>query len=156
MIIAAVVLFAFGMAFLAAHYGVNTAIDQMLLTIQINETPEVVTTLTATKDLTSRFDYVLFGLFIGLMLAVMISGWFIGGNPFFMFIYFGIVSVAVVVSAVLANGWETMSQSATFAATVGSFPITNHLLNFLPLYIGIMGFIGIVAMFAKPVLRPGE
>jgi hypothetical protein len=100
-------------------------------------------------------DYVIFGLFIGLVLALLITAWFIGGNPVFMFLYFIFVVLAVVMSAILSNVWESYSGNSVFGLTIASFPITNNLLSYLPLYIGIVGFIGVVAMFAKPYLGGG-
>src|SRR3990172_5790523 len=102
------------------------------------------------NTVTSRLDYVIFGLFIGLVLALIITAWFIGGEPIFMFIYFMFVVIAVIISAVLSNAWEQFTGSAIFGLTIAAFPITNNLLSNLPLYSGIIGFVGVVAMFAKP------
>lgn len=149
----AVVVFTFAIAFLAGHYALNQGLSRMINTTQINETPEAVAALQDAQDLTSRFDYIVFALFIGLGLALIITGWFIGGNPIFAAIYFLVIVIAVVLSAIFANVWETVTQTATFGSTLSSFPLTNNLLLLLPIYIAVVGFIGLVVMFAKPYIQ---
>lgn len=149
----AVLIFGFGIAFFAAHYALNESLDAMIENPVINQTNESVTALQDAKDLTARFDYILFALFIGLVLALIITGWFIGGQPIFMFIYFIVVVIATILSAVLSNVWDTVVSTVSFASDISAFPITNHLISNLPIYIAIVGFIGIVVMFAKPALQ---
>lgn len=152
-LLVAVLIFVFGIGFLIIHYAMTTAVDAMTGNTEINSSSNAVSSLNAVKTVTlARLDYVIFGLFIGLVLGLLISGWFVGGHPIFMFIYFIVVIIGVVISAFMANFWETISQSSTFLATTASFPITNHLLLYLPIYVGIVGFIGVVVMFAKPYM----
>jgi hypothetical protein len=44
-----------------------------------------------------------------------------------------------------------MSTNPTFILTIVKFPLMNNVLMNLPIYISIVGFIGLVAMFAKPM-----
>ena len=152
----AVTIFVLGIAFYATHYAINNSIDKMLNITQINGTSETVDAFESTKTLTNRLDYIVLAVFIGLILALIISSWFIGGNPIFMFIYALIVIIGVILSAVLANAWETYSTTPALASTITSFPITNHLLSYLPIYAAVIGFIGIVVMFAKPFVANQE
>jgi hypothetical protein len=143
-------IFTFGMGFFVIHYAFGTITDAMIAIPEINQSTDAVTAFEGVQEITSRLDYVVFGLFFGLVLALIITGWFIGGNPIFMFIYFIVVVLGTVLGFVLANVWETISQSAQFGTTVVSFPLTNNLLLNLPVYTIVVGFIGIVVMFAKP------
>jgi hypothetical protein len=155
-IMIAVVLFIFAIGFFVMHYAVNTTINSMLNIPEINSSNATATALQGAKALTNRMDYVIFGLFIALLLSLLITSWFISGYPIFMFIYFIVTVLAVVFSTILSNVWETVSTDiTTFSTTVNSFPITNHLLNNLPIYIAIAGFVGIVVMFAKPYTQAG-
>lgn len=144
--------FLFAVVFLTSHYTLNQAFDRLQNNTVINASQPTVTVLDSAQDLTSRFDYIIFAIFITLALALIITGWFIGGHPIFMFIYFIIVVVGTVLGAVFANAWETISTKAIFAVTLSSFPLTNHILNALPIYTAIIGFIGIVVMFGKPFI----
>ena len=142
--------FAFALGFFILHFALNTTITAIIAVPEVNQSAGAVESFQAVSSMTERFDYIVFGLFIGLTLALIISGWFVGGYPIFMFLYFIVIVVSVVLSAGLSNVWETVSQSAQFGMTVVSFPIANNLLLNLPLYVAVVGFIGITVMFVKP------
>ena len=149
-----VLLFSFAVAMLIAYYMVNTTTDYMLNMTEINQSNATTTVLQAGKDLTNRLDYVFFGLFIGLTLALIITGYFIGGMPIFMFLYFIVIVISVILSSILSNVWEDIGTlSVLGAAQVSGFPITTHVMNQLPIYMAVIGIIGMVMMFAKPFLQ---
>lgn len=151
-VVIAIMLFTFSIAFFVVHFVFSTITDDMINIPTINETSEVVIAFEGVQETVGRLDYLIFGLFIAFTLALIISGWFIGGIPIFMFIYFIVVVISVVLSTVLANTWETISQASVFGTTITAFPITNNLMLNLPIYISIIGFIGIIVMFAKPMV----
>ena len=145
-----VILFSFGVGFFAIHYMMNTTVDTMLGTTAINTSNATVTALETVKTTADRMDYILFGLFIGLVLSIIVTSWFIGGHPIFMFAYFVIATIAIILATIFANVWDDISNMVIFGTTLVHFPLTNHILVNLPLYIGIIAFIGMVTMFAKP------
>jgi len=155
-ILIVILVFAFSIGLFATHYMINESIDQILNNTEINSSSTTVDVFQSGKEVTQRFDYVVFGLFIGLVLALIVTGWFVGGNPIFMFIYFMIVTIATTISAVLANAWESFSQASVFGTNVTNFPITNHLLSYLPIYAAIIGLLGLIVMFAKPFMSQEE
>ena len=155
-ILIGVLVFAFGIAFFSSHYMLNQAFDKTLNTSVINDSAYVSDALRATKDLTSRFDYIVFAIFMGLGLALIITGWFIGGNPIFSFVYFLVIVIGVVMSTIFANVWEQISQTTVLTSSLASFPLTNNLLLLLPVYIAVVGFIGLVVLFAKPYVGNQE
>jgi hypothetical protein len=133
----------------------NAAIQKMILTPQVNESRGAVQALEGTQKTILRFDYVVFGIFIGLCLALIITGWFVAGNPIFTFIYILVIVFGVAISAVLSNVWVQMTSSidaVTSPSLLASFPISNQLMINLPLYSAIIGFLGLIVMFAKPNL----
>ena len=83
-----ILVFAFGIAFFAVFFISTQVTNQMLSIPVINSSASTVEVLQAQSNVTSKMDYIIFGLFIGLILALMISGWFVGGHPLFMAIYF--------------------------------------------------------------------
>lgn len=147
------ILFVVAMVIFVFHFVSNTMIDQMISNPQINATNSTVTALRDTQDVTDRFDYVIFAFFIGLALALLITGWFIGGNPIYMFIYFIVVIIGTVVGGVLSYVWGLVSQASVFNATLLSFPITDHIITNLHYYIAVLGMIGMIVMFAKPAFQ---
>lgn len=146
----AVLLFFFAFAFFIGNYVLNTSIDSMLNVSEINGTQGTVDSLEAGKAVLSRLDGILFTVFMGLVLSLIITGWFVGGYPIFMAIYVIGIVLTVVISTILSNFWETTTGMTVFGNTLAAFPITNHLMLYLPYYMSVVGFIGLVVMFAKP------
>src|SRR3990167_7717834 len=119
---------------------------------QINESQP---TTTALKDartvINSRLDKITFVFMIGLLLAAIITGWLVGNNALYLFIYFLILVIFIIVSAILSFVWDKLTTSSSHLATVMQYlPVTNHIIGNLPLYITIIGFIGMIVSFAKP------
>ncbi len=152
----AVSLFAFALVAFLANFLLSTGVDKMLEIPEINEsTPTRNALISADTVASTKFDQLVLGLFIGFILAMIITSWIVGGNPVFMFIYFIIVVISVILSMVLANTWESVTQASIFGTTINNFPIANHILSYLPLYIAIMGILGLIVMFAKPFMSGG-
>jgi len=147
-----IVVFIIALASFVMNFFGNTAIDKMLDIPEINSSSETVTALQSAESVNNRFDYVVFGVFMAFLLAVMITGWLIGGNPLFMFVYFIIIVVGVLLAVVFANTWETIANASVFGTTVMNFPVTNHLLLNFPIYAAVIGVLGLVVMFAKPFI----
>lgn len=152
-ILTVAMLFTLGIGFLVAHYALNTTVDSMIGISAINSSNGTTTTLQATKTLTDRMDYIITGVLIGMALAIIITSYFVGGHPIFMVIYFIAVVIGVIFSMGLSNIWEDVSLTAPISASLSAFPITNHILLHLPIYLVAVSFIGFIAMFAKPYVE---
>lgn len=149
-ILVGALVFVFALGFFAINFMVGTVTDSMIDIPEINQSEGAVSMFSALDDTMDRLDWVVFGVFIGLSFALIITGWFVGGYPVFMFLYFIVNVVSVVLSAVLSNVWETFTQSVSFGSTIVNFPLSNNLLLNLPIYVSAVAFLGIVVMFAKP------
>ena len=132
----------------------GTTIYNGLVTAPVvaGSTPTV-SALGGINTVTARFDFMALGVFIGLILGTIITGWLVGGHPLFMLGYILVVAITVSITAVLANSWEQITAFSQFATTLTTFPIANHLVLYLPLYVSVVGFIGIIVMFAKPMFQ---
>lgn len=150
-----VFIFVLGAAFFISHFIFNTAIDAMIANPQVNASNGTVTALKGTAGLTEKFDYVTMACFIALAIAMIITGWFVGGEPIYMVLYFIIVIVGVVAGGILSWFWGQFSQASVFGATLASFPLTDNILSNLHIYVAVLGVIGIVVMFAKPAFQGG-
>jgi len=151
-ILVSVITLALAMVLFASFFISRSAIDTMVSIPTIAADNATVQVLQDTKDLTLRFDSVVFGVFIGLVLAILITSWFVPSNPIFAAIYFIVIVIGVVLSTIMSNVWEQMTTSAIFGTTIQSFPIANNLLSNMPVYLAVVGFLGIVIMFAKPAV----
>lgn len=146
----AIILFAIGTGLFIINYATRTVVSSMMGITAINSSEATVTALEGINETTSRFDYIVGGLFVGLILAMIIASWFVAGNPVFQFIYFIVVVIGVVLTTVLSNVWEDISGASVFGSTVTLHPMTNYILLYLPVELAVVGFIGLVVMFAKP------
>lgn len=151
----AVVFFTSAVVLYTLFYVGDTIRSNVVIAPTINESAKAVAAINGISSVTSRLDYVLLFLFIGLLLGMIVSSYFVGGHPIFMLFYGIIACIAVFISAVLANCWESITASAGLVAVLTSFPITNHIVLNLPFYIAATGFIGAVVMFAKPYPEGG-
>ena len=147
--IAAMVTF-LAIGFFVIHYTVGTVTDNIVANPTVNSSSHAVDAFNSMKTVSNRLDYIVFALFIGMSLGLIITGYFVSGYPVFMFFYIIVNMIAVGLSAVFSNVWETFATNPTLAGSLASFPITQNLMAYLPYYTGIVGFIGIVVMYAKP------
>ena len=145
-----VFVFMFAIGFFILFNISGTMIGSMMGISAINQSEAAVEALQGTQRMTGRLDYVVFALFIGLTLGLIITSWFVAGNPIFMVLYFFVVVMGVIFSSVFSNIWETTAGASVFGTTIASFPITNNLMGNLPIYLAVVGFVGIIVMFAKP------
>ena len=149
-ILLGVVVVTLGLAFFVSYGTFNDSLDELLSTEAINDSQSTVDAFESTKELTNRFDYVVFGVFIALAFALLISGWIVGGYPIAMFIYLLIIIIATIISGVFGYMWEQVSQASVFGASLAAFPLTNHLISNLTIYTAVLGVVGAIVMFAKP------
>ena len=158
-ILVGVMLFVTGIVFLTIHFATKVMVTNIVLAPAANQTnaPDAYKAFTDMNTSIDKLDYLIFACFIGMVLAIMVSGYFVGGNPVFMIFYFLILVIGVVFSMVLSNVWHTVATDTIFATILpgysptGSFPITNNLLSYLPMYTTVIGLLGMVVMFSRPV-----
>lgn len=146
-----IIVFALGIALFVTHYMMSTTIDIMTKNnTVINQSENAAAAFQGIRTETlDNLDYVVFGIFIGLILLSIIVSYFAGSHPIFAFIYFLAIILGVIISMFLANTWETISQASTFGTTVMSFPITNHILLNLPYYTAVIGIFNIGIMLVR-------
>lgn len=151
LIIIAVVLFSLGIGFFIINYASTVMITNIVSAPAINSSQVTVDAFNGVTTSVNRLDYLFFGVFIGLILGFIIAGWFVGGEPVFVFIYFIVGAISIIASMILANTWETITSQAVFVAdaTASRFPITNNILMYLPIYIAGMCVLGIIVMFSR-------
>lgn len=149
------IIFGLGIAFFMTKFVMVDVVTKMSAMTVFNESQPALDALQGSIDVTDRMDYVVFGTFMGLILGILVTGWFIAGNPIFSFVYFLVSVIGVVIAAIFANAWETATQMAIFGNTIAAFPLTNNIILNLPIYTAIVAFLGMVVIFAKPAIAGG-
>lgn len=150
-LIGIVMVFVFAIGFFSFHSVFNDSVDKIVNNSVINSSAPATNAFKEGKTLSNRLDYIVFMVFIFICLIVLISGWMVGGNPLFMFLYFLIIVIATILASVFEYVWELVSTASVFHGTA-LFPITNHIITHLAAYTPIIGFLGVIAMFIKPFL----
>lgn len=149
--VTAIVLFTFSIVFIICVFTYNQIATGMQNNTIIQSSNATMTVLDAGKATINKLDYIFFILFIGLMLSIIIASFFIPANSIFTFIYFIALVVIVATSAILSNVFEKITANGYFnAIATTNLPITNYLMNNLPMYVTIVGFIAMVLLYAKP------
>jgi len=143
------VFFALGVGILILH-NVGTTMFSSVKHSPLNESTAATTAITNADKVNAKLDMVLTTVFIGMCIAIMITGWLVGGHAIFMFIYFLVIVIGVILSTILANVWESIAVVPVLSVSVAALPVTNHILLFFPYYAAVVGTIGIIVMFGKP------
>lgn len=150
------ILFALGIGFFLLRFVSTEIVDSTLNVEQINSSNSTVTAIQTIDEGGERLDYILFALFIGFALTLIITAWFLPTHPIFTFMYILIMVIIVAISPVFSNVWEQTTTMSIFGTMVTTdFPITDHIMKHLPYYTAIIGFIGLVITFAKPLKGVG-
>lgn len=143
-----VIMFSIGLVSFLLSFVYNTSSNLMIQTPQFNGT-QAGNVLLEHQDTMSGTDYFSLAIFVGFLLAVIITSYLVGGSPVFAVIYIIFFIIIGVVSAILTEIWGEVSQMSVFGTTINNLPITDFLLNNLTLLVIIVGFIGLVVMYIR-------
>ena len=151
---AMVFIFIGAVVFFISTFSYDKFADQALNTSVINSSNVTKTSIEQGRENTEKFDYIIFVLLIAFVLAIIITGWLVGGNPIFAFIYFIVLVILVAVSAIFSFTWNKLTTTALYGTLVADkFPAIDFILSNFPVFIAVIGFIGLMVMFAKPALQ---
>lgn len=85
-------------------------------------------------------------LIIGFMIATFILAYFSIEHPAIIFVYVIFIIVLFISSVYMSNFYEDLLSDATLGATLNTFTASNFVVLHLPLWVTIVGFIGIILM----------
>lgn len=104
-------------------------------------------------DRVPRSMDVMFALvFFGSFISVAVMAFFIRSHALFFFISVLVLAIFVFVSASLSNVYADYIAANPALNTFASnnFSVSNHLMNNYPTYTAVLGFVILIALFAKP------
>ena len=107
----------------------------------------------------SLFDYGSIILVGGILIGLVISGFYIRTNPVFFFAFLTAFIAVMLVSPVLSNVMDQVKDDdivTDVTNVTADFPILDYVTDNFPLFMGIGGFLFILALFAKPFLFGGR
>ena len=90
-----------------------------------------------------------FLLFVGLIMATMISSFLARTHPIFLFLYIIFLGITIFLSTYLGNFYETFSSTGIFADTLASQTLINLVMNnIVKITLGV-GALSMVILFSK-------
>lgn len=97
-----------------------------------------------------NLDAVTFWIFLGFTLFLIISAYLIRTSPIFTIFLIIFVVLCEIMAFIISNSYYEIANTTELSNTTVSYPITNNIMNNLPLYMGIVGFLTLITLFAKP------
>lgn len=161
-ILAVIIVFVFATGALIMRYSSDLLVNQFVNATEgtglINDTNINITgiMLDTTEDAGLALDKVIMGVFVGLLLGIIVTSWLVGGHPVFLVFYLIMVILGTTFATILSDVYYDLvygTYFSPFALVRPDFPITEHILHYLPIYIAVFGIIGMVVMFGKPGIQ---
>jgi len=103
---------------------------------------------TATNIISSTniYDYVVFGYAMGLLLALILTMFYINTHPAFFWVFFLVIMVATVIAVPLSNSYTSFESQLGVAS---SFGVTHTIMDKLPIWTFLFGCAAAVSLYAK-------
>lgn len=145
----AIVLFIVGIATLFVVKTGHEINSNLALVPIMNNTPGAVTIIESADTAVNMSDYIYLALFISFFIGLIISAWYIGGEPILAPIYFFVLIFFTFVSTIIQQVWIQVSTNSQTITTLAQLPITDFILAHLGYFTAIFGLISLVIMFGK-------
>lgn len=145
----AVTVFSLGIFLLVVFYTGTTLKDTLGNTSSFNASEAAMDSLESTHTVGSMMDYVIAVLFFAFLIALVITSFLVNAHTIFFVIYVFGLAVTVILSGVLNLVWDEVIASPTLATALVAFPITNHLLSNMGIYVTIAGAVSMFALYMK-------
>ena len=100
-------------------------------------------------------DNMIFGIFIGSVLVVLILAVLSSANPIFLFLSIPVSLILVLLSVIFNNWYGEFSTNAAFAGLLPSYPKTTFIFDHFPLIIVIVIVMIIISIFVARRSRGG-
>ena len=119
-----------------------------LLNTSLAENPAANATMRAARDFSeARTDYMITGIIILLLIALLVFAYIASASFIFIVIYIVLLIVAGVLAGIFQFAWEKITESSTLAAGLANLPMVDFILsNFLTLMV-VVGIISLVLMY---------
>jgi len=103
----------------------------------------------AGDTVTSMFPYIFIMVVASLLIALILSAYFVESSVVFMVVGLIFLMITIVVSVPISNFYEEFVGSGDFENTNDQFSIPNNILANMPYYVFIIGAVFIFVLFGK-------
>ena len=88
-------------------------------------------------------------LIFGMIIAIFMGSYMVVSKPVFFIPYIILMIIAVIVSVGISSAYETLLSGNELSATYQNFFGANFIILYLPLWVGVIGFIGGIIMYIR-------
>jgi len=104
----------------------------------------------------ASFDYLLIFIIVGLLIATIISAFFIDTHPVFFVMSLLLFIMFMIVVPVLSNVFDGFATNSQMITAADEFDVTTSFVGELPKYFVVMGGLVLIALYAKYRTGGGE
>jgi hypothetical protein len=103
------------------------------------------------KGITAQLTYdgVFLFMFIGLVVAVIVSGFYIRTNPIFFVVSIFALVIVVMIAGVFTNAFYDFSTNNSISNSAANYPIMRQIFYNLPIIASFLGIAIIIIWYAK-------
>ena len=123
-----------------------TSIDSTGSSINISKHAEA--TFGVVNKQMGGLQIIAFIIMFGLALAILISNFMIKAHPVFFIVYLLVIVIGVIFSVYVSNAYMDLLGHEEIGSTLQEFSGANFIMENLPLWTTVIGFIGAVLLFA--------
>jgi magnesium-transporting ATPase (P-type) len=104
-------------------------------------------------DLNTRFpltfDALVVLVLVLLWVAVMVFAFFSDNHPIFYALFFIIIVFLLILGGIFSNVWDEVKTDSEMSTLALDFPKANYIMDNYLLFVGVICFSGLIAMFVK-------
>lgn len=130
------------------------SITDELRKTEINNSAEARTALNWSDKIVGRLDTVFMIFFVGLIMGILISSYFISTNKIFIPIYIILFGFTIIIGVILNNMYEAFKTSSDLITTSVTYPMMNVIISNYVIVLIAVGVLSMILMFGKPSGSP--
>ena len=127
----------------------HTVMDDMDLGDTLNNSKLIDDTMGKVNDSYNLLYGVSIIIIIGMIISIFIGSYLVTTKPIFFVPYLFVTIIAIILSVAVSNAYEQIVENETLSATFLEFTAANFILLMLPLWVTIIGFVGMIIMFSR-------
>ena len=108
-----------------------------------------VVALDTSDNVVGRFDAIFLTIFVGIVISVLITSFFIDSSPILIPIYIIAMAILVIFAVAAEHIYEAFAGADTFSAVAATHPITGYIMAHLVMVAIGVGVLSMILIFAK-------
>jgi len=147
LVLIGLIIFTLSIVFLVGGKLIGDVNDNYQLTNASTDAKGIMQKLTT--RFTGIFDYIFATVFFLSIIALFVSFFMIDNHPAFFFVTIIIIGFLVIPIAIMGNVYHLFSNTSDFSGVAGDMGIMNWIMNNWVTMLVVLGFVGIILLYAK-------